>query len=88
MVDSVFLYGCFVVFCFNSFGVDDYICVVFYFVFVEVDGIVYKLVSKFYGEGYITGDLWKFEKFGNIIVVIGLKGFCCYVVLFNNEYKD
>lgn len=88
MADSVPSHGCFVVLCSNSSGADDHTCAAFYLVSVEADGIASKLVSKLHGEGYTTGDLWKFEKSGNTIVVTGPKGPCRYVVLSNDEYKD
>ncbi|XP_061175870.1 uncharacterized protein LOC133184810 [Saccostrea echinata] len=88
MVDNVPAHGCFVILCSNTSGADDHSCAGFYLVTVGADGIETKVISKLHGEGYTTGDLWKFEKSGNSIIVTGPKGPCRYTVLSNEEYKD
>lgn len=88
MADSIPFHGCFVVLCSNSSGVDDHTCAAFYFITVEADGITSKVISELHGEGYATGDLWKFEKSGSKVVVTGPVGPCRYVMLSNEEYKN
>jgi hypothetical protein len=87
LADNVPSHGCFVVLCSNSSGVDDHTCAAFYFVTVEADSIASKVISQLHGEGYTMGDLWKFEKSGNKIVVTGPKGPCRYVMMSNEEYN-
>ncbi|KAL5013817.1 hypothetical protein ScPMuIL_008087 [Solemya velum] len=86
LLDNVAEIGVAVILCSNSNGTEDSTASSVYVAFLG-DGQVksFAHLQGSNGKSYKTNDLWKFEKQGNSLIVIGPPGPCRYALISNNK---